>query len=99
MRATARDDDRVGHEIVAALDQVASYAWQSLRACAGAIRSAAPDGLPGNQPGSGPGILTGTEEDAVRVLRRLLGQRGDMQPAERHIRPLGTVVVGQCVGP
>ena len=49
-------------------------------------------------PGRRPGILAGTEEDGVGVLRRLLGQRGDVQAAERDVGALGAVVVGERVG-
>src|SRR5258708_37827586 len=45
-----------------------------------------------------PRILTGAEEDTVRVLRGLLWQRGDMQPAQRDVCTLGAVVIGERIG-
>ena len=82
VRAAARDDDRVGHEVQPPLDQVAA---DGRHAEEGAVLG----DVPGTRP-TGPEIsqelrprvLARTKKYRVRVLRRLLGQRGDMQTSQ-----------------
>jgi len=44
-----------------------------------------------------PGVLTGADEDGVRVRRRLVRQRRDVQPAHRHEHTPPAVPVGELV--
>ena len=43
------------------------------------------------------GVLAGSEEDRVGVRRGFLGQRGDVQAAERDVRALAAVVIGNPI--
>ena len=99
VRASPGDDDRVGHQVQAALDQVSTDRRY------GDQRPLLRD-VPGPRPAAAevveepwPGVLSRPEKDAVRVLRRLLGKRGHVQPAERDVAAPGAVEVGDLVGP
>ncbi len=87
VRAAARDDDRVGHEVEVALDQIAAdgrHADQRARS----PTDSGGRGRPARKSrrNRGPGVLAGSEEDRVGVRRGLVGQRRDVQTAERDER-------------
>ena len=95
VRAAARDDDRVRHQVAVALDQVAADAAARRRACAAARRTAAV-ASPRRKSSRklGPRVLAGPEEDGVGVPRGLVRQRRDVQSAERDVHAPPPVVVG-----
>lgn len=99
LRTTARDDDRIGHEIALALDQVAADRRQALdRAAAGrdVARLRAPRAEVIEE--ARECLLAGADEDGVGVARRFLGHGGDVQPAECDEAALGAIVIGQRIG-
>ena len=84
LRTAARHDDRVRHEILPALDQIAANRRQCRDRAAGR-RSI--DGRCTARVEIGEelrkGLLTGTKKDGVCVGGRFSRQRRDVQPAER----------------
>ena len=75
VRAAARDDERVGHQVEVALDQIAAYGRQRVeRTLLRTIDRARSPGLVVSQK-CGPRILARPQKDRVGVLGRLLRQR------------------------
>ena len=99
LRTTAGHDDRVGHQIVAARDQIAANRRNAVERTSRGGLVAASRGA-GAEVGeeSGKGLFARAEEDGVGVRRRLVRQRSDVQSAERDERAARTVEVGQSVG-
>ena len=98
MRAAARDDDRVRHEIEMPLDQIApdrrKAGQRPERRSIHALRAAAPE--IGEE--LRPGVLAGAEEDRVGVRGRLVRQRRHVQSAKRDVRAPPPVVIGDAIG-
>jgi len=98
MRTSAGDDDGVGHEIAAPLDEVAPD-WR--RAVQRPIRCRPVDRQGPTRAKvaqeSRKRLLGGSEEDGIRVPGGLVGQRGHVQAAERHEGSARPVVVGDPV--
>ena len=99
LRTSARDDDRVRHEVAAAIDEIAPNGRQPVER---AIRGRAIDarGTPRAKVREElrEGLLAGPEEHRVGVRRRLVGQRRHVQAAERDEDAFRPVVVGDAVG-
>ena len=88
VRAAARHDDRVRHQVAMPLDQVAPD-----RRDASSVRSARLIAALRRAGGEvaqelREGVLAGAEEDRVGVRRGFVRQRGDMQAAERDVGAL-----------
>src|ERR1035438_5301299 len=83
MRASARHNYGIRHQIVVALDEVATNGWNTLqssafRRCVDVLRYSRAKVLQELQKG----LLTGPEEDGVSMSRGLIWERSDVQPAE-----------------
>ena len=96
VRAAARHDDRVRHQIETPLDQIAADRRQAGERAS--LRSIHALGMAAAEVGeeSRPRVLAGPEEDRVGVRGRLVRQRRDVQAAERHVRAARAVVIGEC---
>ncbi len=99
VRTTARDDDRVRHEIPCALDQIAPHSRQPVERADPRLIT------PGGRAASivveklRPGIFAGPEKNRVRMRCGLLGQRRYVQAAEHDISAAFAVMVGQTIRP
>src|SRR6185369_6893332 len=98
LRASARDDDRVRHEVRAAADEVSpDWRYAVERPSRGRdIAGARPSG-PVVVEESRERLLAGSQKDDVRVRRGLVRQRRDMQPAERDVDAPRAVRIGERV--
>ncbi len=98
VRAAARHDERVGHQVEPALDEVASRRRHALEgALVRPVDAARAAGAVVGQK-SGPGVLAGAQEHRVGVLHRLVGERGRVQAAEADVGAPGAVPAGDVVG-
>jgi hypothetical protein len=98
VRATARDHDRVRHQVQSPLDQIPPDRRQAdERADAGSIH--APRSILSEViEESRPGVLTRAKEYRVGMQRRFIRQRRHVQSAERHVDATAPVVVRDAIG-
>ena len=99
LRAPARDDDGVRHEIAAPRNQVAPNRRDVLQ---GSLRrrSIHPPGPTGAELFHEPRerLLSRAEKDRVGVRPGLVGKRRHVEPAERHETALRPIVVRDAIG-
>ena len=99
MRTAARHDERVGHEVFLALDEVASdgrdVLYRPPTRHIALLRMAGPQVTDEAREG----LLAWSQKNRVDMLRRLVGQRRDVQAAHGHIGALLSIVVGNAIGP
>src|SRR4029453_10351987 len=97
VRAAARNDDRVGNQIDASLDQIPSDGWQaSQRSYLRAIDTPGPAAAEISEEAR-PRPLAGADEDRVCVRGCFVGQRGDVQPAESYVSTTRPIVIREFI--
>ena len=98
VRTAARDDDRVRDQVAVPLNEIAPYRRQPFqrphRRLVAALRRSRREVLQELREG----VLARPEEDRVRVRRRLVRQRRDVQAAERDVGAARAIVIGDLVG-
>ena len=97
VRAPSRHHDRIRNEVEVAPDQIPPDRRNALqRPCdrlVPQLRLLRSEILEESRPR----VFTWTQDDGVGMRRRLVGERGHVQPAQHHERPEPSIVIGDLV--
>ena len=98
VRAAARHDDGVRHEVKVALDQIAPDRREAVqRAHARPVESClASSGEIGQE--LRPRVLAGSDENRIGMRRCFVRKGRHVQPAKHHVHAACAVVIGEAIG-